>query len=152
MKRFSLFLLLAMLVGAVGAVDLDKARWYTIKVDNGGYLSTKSGYMNGIYLMLSNTTEDTSDNGLWTFIGNDSEGYTFYNKARGEKYVLGMTGTEANGRGKMVAASNTSNVTKFDMGKNGNGFWIKDHGSDNKYWNKRGKCPTWSSASSSQWR
>ena len=138
MKRFTLFLIFAMLVGAVGAVDLEKARWYTIKVDNGGYLSTKSGYMNGMYLMLSNTTEDTSDNGLWTFIGNDAEGYTFYNKARGEKYVLGMSGTEASGRGKMVVASNTSNTTKFDMGKNGNGFWIKDHGSDNKYWNKRG--------------
>ena len=120
------------------AADLSQARWYTIKVGNGGYLSTKNGYTNGVYLLLSNTTEDTSDNGLWTFIGNDTDGYTFYNKARGEEFVLGMTGSESQGRAKMVAENNNKNVTKFDMGPNGAGFWIKDHGSDHKYWNKRG--------------
>ena len=138
MKRYFFSFLLTLLVGWACAADLSNAKWYTIKVDNGGYLSTKSGYTEGINLLLSNTTEDLSDNGLWTFIGNETDGYTFYNKARGERFVLGMTGREANGRAKMVAASTTASVTKFDMGKNGNGFWIKDHGSDNKYWNKRG--------------
>ncbi len=150
MKRFPLIALFALLAGWTNATDLSKARWYTIKVDNGGYLSTKSAYMNGVYLMLSNTTEDTSDNGLWTFIGNDTDGYTFYNKARGGNYVLGMSGTEASARAKMVSASNTSNVTKFDMGKNGKGFWIKDHGSASNYWNKRGNfLAYWNNASGS---
>ena len=136
--RFFFTLLLSMSVCLAGAADLSKAKWYTIKVGNGGYLSTKSGYMSGDYLTLTNTTEDTSDNGLWTYIGNDTDGYSFYNKAKGAGYVLGMTGTEAQGRAQMVAEGNTTNVTKFDMGTNGAGFWIKDHGSANKYWNKRG--------------
>ena len=138
MKRFLFSALFILLVGMANAADLSNARWYTIKVSNGGYLSTKSGYTEGLYLLLNNTTEDTSDNGLWTFIGNDADGYSFYNKAKGEKYVLGMTGSEANGRAKMVPETNKVSVTKFDKGKNGSGFWIKDHGSANKYWNKRG--------------
>ena len=138
MKRFSFTALLVMLVSLAYAADLTNARWYTIKVANGGYLSTKSGYMDGLNLLLNNTTEDTSDNGLWTFIGNETDGYSFYNKARGGNYVLGMTGTEAQGRAKMVAENSTRSVTKFDKGKNANGFWIKDHDSANKYWNKRG--------------
>ena len=138
MKRFTFSLLILMLASLAGAADLTNARWYTIKVANGGYLSTKTGYRDGVNLLLSNTTEDTSDNGLWTFIGNETDGYTFYNKARGGSYVLGMSGSEANGRAKMVAESSTTIVTKFDMGKNGEGFWIKDHGSTSKYWNKRG--------------
>ena len=138
MKRFVLSLLTILLTTWASAADLTNARWYTIKVANGGYLSTKSGYMSGLYLTLTNTTEDTSDNGLWTFIGNDTDGYAFYNKARGGTYVIGMSGTEASGRAKMVAESSTQSVTKFDMGQNGEGFWIKDHGSTSKYWNKRG--------------
>ena len=138
MKRFAFLFLAIILIGLANAADLSKARWYTIKVGNGGYLSTKSGYLDGTYLLLNNTTEDTSDNGLWTYIGNETDGYTFYNKARGENYVIGMSGNEAQGRAKMVASTSTMSVTKFDMGKNGEGFWIKDHGSANKYWNKRG--------------
>lgn len=138
MKRFSITLITVLLACFASAVDLSNARWYTIKVANGGYLCTKSSYMDGIYLLLNNNTEDTSDNGLWTFIGNDTDGYTFYNKAKGENYVLGMSGNEAQGRAKMVAATSQLSVTKFDKGKNGNGFWIKDHGSESKYWNKRG--------------
>jgi alpha-L-fucosidase 2 len=130
--------LFIMFVGWVCAADLSNAKWYTIKVGNGGFLSTGSGYLSGGYLTLSNTTEDTSDNGLWTYIGNSTDGYSFYNKAKGVNYVLGMTGTEAQGRAQMVAEGNSDNVTKFDMGTNGTGFWIKDHGSANKYWNKRG--------------
>ena len=145
MKRIALLLILLLFTFSpfhpfthASAADLSKAKWYTIKVANGGYLSFKTGYKDGVYLLLNNTTEDTEDTGLWTFIGNDTDGYSFYNKARGEGYVLGMTGSEANGRAKMVTEDNNKNVTKFDMGKNGAGFWIKDHGSEHKYWNKRG--------------
>ncbi|MBR6142323.1 MAG: glycoside hydrolase N-terminal domain-containing protein [Bacteroidaceae bacterium] len=150
MKQFALLFLTFLLVGMANAADLTNARWYTIKVANGGYLSYKTSYRDGVNLLLSNTTEDTSDTGLWTFIGNETDGYSFYNKARGGNYVLGMTGTEANGRAKMVLESNTSTVTKFDMGKNGEGFWIKDHGSEHKYWNKRGNyLAYWDNASGS---
>lgn len=150
MKRFTFTLLIMMLAGWAAAVDLTDARWYTIKVGNGGYLSTASGYHENQILLLSNTTEDTSDNGLWTFIGDDTEGYMFYNKAKGERYVIGMKGTEANGRARMVSANTTSYVTKFDMGENGAGFWIKDHGSEHKYWNKRGNyLAYWDNASGS---
>ena len=152
MKYAKIFftLLLTMCVGLVCAADLSNAKWYTVKVGNGGFLSTASGYMNGGYLTLSNTTEDVSDNGLWTYIGNDTDGYSFYNKAKGANYVLSMSGTEAQGRAQMVVESNASDVTKFDMGTNGAGFWIKDHGSANKYWNKRGNfLAYWDSSSGS---
>ena len=102
MKRFLTIALLSMLAGMANAADLSGARWYTIKVANGGYLSTKSDYLDGTYLTLSNTAEDTSDNGLWTYIGNDTEGYAFYNKARGENYVIGLMGNEANGRRRIL--------------------------------------------------
>ncbi|MBR4130906.1 MAG: glycoside hydrolase N-terminal domain-containing protein [Bacteroidaceae bacterium] len=138
MKRFAFTFLLSLLVCFISAADLSNAKWYTIKVGNGGYLSFKSSYRDGVNLLLSNTTEDTSDNGLWTFIGNETDGYSFYNKYRGENYVLGMTGSEASARAKMVAESNTATTTKFDIGKNGEGFWIKVHGSEHQYWNKRG--------------
>lgn len=138
MKRFALTFLLSLLVCFVSAADLSNAKWYTIKVGNGGYLSFKSGYRDGVNLLLSNTTEDTSDNGLWTFIGNETDGYSFYNKYRGENYVLGMSGSEASARAKLVAESNTTTITKFDIGTNGEGFWIKVHGSEHQYWNKRG--------------
>lgn len=133
---FTLFFTLC--VGMVCAADLSNAKWYTIKVGNGGFLSTASGYMSGGYLTLTNTAQDISDNGLWTYIGNNTDGYQFYNKAKGAGYVLGMTGSEAQGRAHMVAEGNTAENTRFDMGTNGTGFWIKDHGSANKYWNKRG--------------
>ena len=150
MKRYFLLSFFCYLFSIAGAVDLSNATWYTIKVGNGGYLSFKTGYRDGVNLLLSNTTEDTSDYGLWTFIGNETDGYSFYNKYRGENYVLGMSGTEANGRAKMVPVTNTTTVTKFDMGKNGEGFWIKDHGSANKYWNKRGNyLAYWDNASGS---
>ena len=97
-----------MLVGLAGAADLTNARWYTIKVGNGGYLSTKSTYRDGVYLLLSKTLADTDDTGLWTFIGNETDGYSFYNKARGENYVIGMKGTEDQGRAQMVKESNIS--------------------------------------------
>ena len=150
MKRYFLLSILFFLFSIANAVDLSDARWYTIKVGNGGYLSYKSSYRDGSNLLLNNTTEDTSDYGLWTFIGNDTDGYMFYNKARGENYVLGMTGNEANGRARLIPATSTTYVTKFDMGQNGAGFWIKDHGSEHKYWNKRGNyLAYWDNASGS---
>ncbi len=150
MKRFLASLIILLLAGLANAVDLGNAKWYTIKVGNGGYLSTKSTYTSGIYLLLNNTSEDLSDNGLWTFIGNETDGYSFYNKAKGVNYVLGMSGNETGGRAKMVPETNTSVVTKFDMGANGEGFWIKDHGSEHKYWNKRGNyLAYWDNASGS---
>lgn len=138
MKRLLYPIILALIVLHSHAADLENVRWYTVKVDNGGYLSTKSGYKNGVYLLLNNSTEDTSDNGLWTFIGNASDGYSFYNKAQGGNYVLGLSGTEAAARAKMVSETNKTNATKFDMVKNGTGFSIKVHDTANMYWNKRG--------------
>ena len=69
MKRLTFTFLTLLLAIFAGAADLTNARWYTIKVGNGGYLSTKSGYRDGVYLLLNRTVEDTEDSGLWTFIG-----------------------------------------------------------------------------------
>lgn len=40
MKRFLTSLIILLLAGLANAVDLSNAKWYTIKVGNGGYLST----------------------------------------------------------------------------------------------------------------
>ena len=48
MKNFTFTFLLSLLVGLAGAADLTNARWYTIKVGNGGYLSTKTSYRDGV--------------------------------------------------------------------------------------------------------
>ena len=88
MKRFLTSLIILLLAGLANAVDLSNAKWYTIKVGNGGYLSTKSTYTSGIYLLLNNTSEDLSDNGLWTFIGNETDGYSFYNRKTQPRTIL----------------------------------------------------------------
>ncbi len=124
-------------------VSLDDAHWYTIKNDasGGGYLSLKSGYVDDSgNLLLSNTTSDVTTESLWTYVGNETDGYRFFNKSQGSVKVLALTGSGANGRALMVDVSDIPEgyVTVFDMAVNGAGFSIKDHGSDHNYWNKRG--------------
>ena len=137
----------------VELADLSDVVWASIKVGNGGYMSIASAYVdNNHYLKLNKTESDGAATGLWTMVGTDEDGYQFYNKSAGNELVLGMTGEEADGRAKMLSVYDIPSgyVTRFDKVVNGEGYSIKDHGSNNKYWNKRGDyLAYWNSPSGS---
>ena len=92
-------------------------RWYTIKNnDGGGYISLSYADGDG-NLKLNSTTKPVGPSGLWCVVGDDANGYQFYNLASGTSKILGATGTEQKGRMKMYdAEGSVSGVTyKFDI-------------------------------------
>lgn len=123
--------------------------WYYIKPANiDGYhpeawISAGEGYTHTDgALKLTNGTKPTDDNGLWCVVGNENNGYKFYNKGKGTTYIMGMTGSEANAYAKMIEATtqNTSFTTEFEYGAStsmpGNAcFKLKN--SANNWWNNR---------------
>ncbi len=118
-------------------------KWYTIKVndDGGGYVSLYYSDC-GSNLLLNNNTQPGAD-GLWCVVGNETDGYSFYNAITGASKVLGATGREDGGRMKMYDASAPGNgvTTVFDIrkldGQDGYAF-VRNHGDNNDYWNHRG--------------
>ncbi len=78
--------------------------------------------------------------GIWAFVAQSDGVYKVYNYSTGLSKVLGMTGSEANARAKMVDPANTSYTTEFDGIFNfGNGepSYIKWKGTTSQYWNDR---------------
>ncbi len=131
--------------------------WYRILCNDGqGWLSTGSGYVSSENLRLTNTTTDTSDNGLWCVVGDDSNGYQFYNKASGVTKTLGMTGSEGSAHAKMYTASdattNSATTTFYKVTSSAssvtNGFCFRMASSGNNYWNNRnsGDLALWNNA------
>ena len=125
----------------------DNTQWYLIKAANTdqyhqpGYLSNATDYVNSTAgFRLDNTTVPTTDDALWCLVGNETDGYTIYNKAAGTSKVLGF-GSIA----KMYDASTTeSGVTiKFDYTSSTSsnystrGICVSLHGAsvEEKYWN-----------------
>ena len=118
-------------------------KWYTIKRNNKNYVSLSNADSNG-FLML-NGTEQHGLAGLWCVVGDDVNGYSFYNFKAGTSYVLGAYGREDNGRMRMynhdVTSDGSNALTKtFAIatltGQTGYAF-IKNHGSANDWWNER---------------
>ena len=113
--------------------------WYTIKTGHGNYLRSDV-LQDGEKLALTNSTRTTEDAGLWCFVGNSTDGYTFYNRATGASAPLAMYGSEADAYA-LLAENPTDGDTAFDFtkSKKSNGDWwcLKEHGSNNNYWNKR---------------
>ncbi len=125
-------------------------RWYTISGDGGKYVSLNYVDANGNF-KLNNTTKPGLE-GLWCVVGDENNGYQFYNYKSGVSTVLGATGTEDNGRMKMYDVSGTeTGVTRsFDIkaidGQTGYAF-VKNHGSGNDWWNQRnGYLAYWNSS------
>ncbi len=118
-------------------------KWYTIQENKSKYVSLGNVDANG-YLML-NSTEAKGAAGLWCVVGNETNGYQFYNYQTGTTKVLGAFGSEANGRMKMydldATKDGSNNLTKvFDIvaleGQKGYAF-VKNHGSVRDWWNNR---------------
>lgn len=119
----------------------ENTTWYIIKNKKGNYVSPS--YVTGDYLMLNNTTKPEGDAALWCIVGNETDGYKFYNKSAGTDKILTGSGTldAASDAMKMSSISGTDGlVTTFDIATSEKVgyFVVKDHGSDNNYWNKRG--------------
>lgn len=121
--------------------------WYTIKNNNGAYLSLNGDYTDGNNLLLTNTTRPTDRKALWRVEAQTGGTYRFYNYTTGPVKVLGMSGSEANARARMVDASLTAGdatyTTYFSFNDastypTGAATYIREGSSGNNYWNKRG--------------
>lgn len=117
--------------------------WYYILHGNGGYVSPADGYADEQGLLLTNQTKIFSEDLFWCIVGNEKEGYKFYNRGKGTKYFIGITGSEANARTKMYneTGTNTDVTTTFDFTDSNYGTGnvsISKHLSGNDYWNMRG--------------
>ena len=116
-------------------------QWYLIRVaftddyhPKAGFLSTDESYINSNGLLLNNEIVPTNDKGLWCIVGDDTEGYKFYNKGEGTTKVLGVSDWS-----KMYETSSTESVaTSFDIANStadSKAHCVKFHGkSDGNYW------------------
>lgn len=65
--------------------------WYTLQLSAAGwYLSDNAGAQ---YIELKNNKTQLKDADLWCFVGNNTDGYTLYNKAAGTGMVLASPAT-----------------------------------------------------------
>ena len=139
MKRITFFLsLLLMIFAGVGSAWAQSFRvsdaptngqwgehtyWYYIQNQDGNaWISTSYVDSDG-YLMLNNTTQTLSEEGMWCLVGSETDGYKFYNKAAGTGKVLGFinkTGTSGDNttygasRASMVAYDGTQTSSTAD--------------------------------------
>lgn len=119
---------------------------FTMKVGNGGYVSTAA--MDNDAFLLNNSTKPNSSAGYWIACGDDANGYTFYNVGAGAGKVLGISGNEADARAKLYDATSIPSgvTTKFFYKTNPNGASVFYFGANNA-WNKRGNyLALWNSA------
>lgn len=118
-------------------------KWYFIQFPNSddyhtnGYLATEgSEYINSSgQLLLNGTTKPKSSAGLWCIVGNETDGYSFYNRKTGVNKVLSMT---QNGVAKVLEVGTAGQVQAFDYAASTNTTYagkatFKFHGSD-YYW------------------
>lgn len=120
-------------------------KWYFIQFPNSddyhtnGYLATEgSEYINSSgQLLLNGTTKPKSSAGLWCIVGDETKGYSFYNRKTGVNKVLSMT---QDGVAKVLAVGTADQVQAFDYAASthatyGGKATFKFHGSTNTYWN-----------------
>lgn len=120
--------------------------WYIIQNNQNGYMSS-SNKTTEEYLTLGNNTKPSNYYGLWCVVGNDADGYMFYNRAQGADAVL--QGTRVRGKTDAAAVKFTSdNINKnnpnifFDIEPSNvvGHLIVKDHATNSdyeNYWNKR---------------
>ncbi|MBR3854846.1 MAG: glycoside hydrolase family 95 protein [Bacteroidaceae bacterium] len=118
----------------------EATKFYTIQNGKGGYVSLNPGYVSGGNMTLANQNAPQDNQGIWAFV-KEGNAYKVYNYSTGLAKVLGMTGSEAGARAKMVDPEGTSYTIEFDGTFNfGNGepSYIKLKGTSSNYWNDRG--------------
>lgn len=121
----------------------EDTKWYKMKMNSSSwrYVETGGSYTNTSgKLTLIQSASSNLLTGAWAVVGDDTNGYKFYNMGEGPSKVLGITGSEGNARTAMVDASNPgSGVTiTFDITYHSDGNWyIKKHNTTNEYINNR---------------
>lgn len=129
----------------------ENTHWYLINASikddyhYKGYLcSRNTDYPSGTYfhstygLLLNKADKPKTSYGLWCLVGDETSGYTFYNRGEGTSKVLGLK----DGNFSLIdpTSSDASNyVTKFDYAAStnssvSNALCFKSHGT-NAYWN-----------------
>lgn len=145
----------------VSEAPSDDAHWYVMTLDNFIISSADLDYANGgKFSMKSKSVIDAvKDASLWCIVGNETNGYRLYNKAKvnGEYQILALTNKTANNpndnnygasRAKLVASNTTSSTDDnqdgciFDIRVKGatnypNIYCIRLHGKDDRYFNNR---------------
>ncbi len=135
------------LIDATGVADA-LTRYYTIKNKNAGYLYYNPSDNNNMKPDAANITGKTH---LWHVVNTPEGNFSFVpaaDEAKGK--VLGITGSDAAARAKVVDPVDTQNhSTEFNgrVNLDGTASYIKVASSDNNYWNLRnGYLAFWNSA------
>lgn len=164
MKKFTFFLSLLLAFVGVTASAQDAfvasnapsngnwapdTKWYKMSL-SGNHLSAYNTDHNGSLLDNSATAEGAG--AYWCVVGDETNGYKFYNRAAGPNKVFGIVSVFTNDYNDVTRASfytsetvpASSEVgTTFDLGlysgTTSNEYHVKLHGAGNYYWNKRGK-------------
>lgn len=115
--------------------------WFLITNGQGYLVSKNIADNNGNLKLSQTTTTEATDDLLWCVVGSAENGYTFYNKAAGTDKILGLTGAQANARATFVTTGTANYVTAFDIvaSKKSGYYCMKEKGSNNNYWNRRGE-------------
>lgn len=130
-------------------------KWYFLHFVNSdayhtaGYMGTQGdAFINSNdQLLLNGTSKPMNTSGLWCFVGDDENGYKFYNRYTGTSKILSMT-TSNDGVAKMLAEGTGGNTQRFDYAATTNadqGFagkaTFKLHDTSNSYLNNMASDP-----------
>lgn len=123
-------------------------KWYKMTL-GGNHLSAYITDHNGS--LLDNSATADGAGAYWCIVGDETNGYKFYNRAAGPNKVFGIVCTLTNDNNDLTrasfytseAVSASSGVgTTFDLGlysgTTSNEYHVKLHGAGNYYWNQRG--------------
>lgn len=125
----------------VDGVWAANTKWYVININQG--TPKRDYYMSGSYvtssgqLLMNNSTYPSNRSGYWCLVGDEANGYTFYNCATGQVLGMSLAGVADNdSEAKLYDAGTTAAVTKFDFVQSdkGSDWWcFKEHGTTMRY-------------------
>ena len=123
--------------------------WFRMRLCDGleKYISAQPAYTDWHNnLKVSNNTPPSDYAGLWCIVGDEENGYKFYNRAWGPAYAMKTEGDEEGARTYMVLAGEASTYDIVQQEGNYQ-FFVKVHGEGNKFLNDRGGyLATWNNS------
>ena len=108
--------------------DPKTAHWYAIDIHNNAgnklwYVADEGGFVTTPTIEKGSVTNLT-DNYLWTFVGNETNGYQIYNKATGKAiaYTTNATTSDNGDLFKIKASTASNNAKGFCFTKDGSNY------------------------------
>ena len=134
--------------------------WYTLRLGNGGaVLADNEG---AAYISVGRATTQYEAKDLWCFVGNDTDGYTIYNKQAGPSKVLASPSAMDNQGGNTyptlcdAATLPAGHIATWDFPSsdkiaNVEGYYMQLHGTSHKVNNfgGNGKLAFWTGGADS---